>query len=158
MSTKRIDSAKLFTSASTPWLKANAYEDIPGAVCAAAEPLAVLHMLGILDCESEPELTDLMKKHLTACLQPGVCIDDISKGLRLSSTSKNTWPSKSVLTLYVAETVLVMNVPSSLISETIGWAQVSAAKSTISDQIIADTREVIGAPYYPRIVTAVLWL
>ena len=160
--TKMIDkcanSTKLFVSDSTPWLKANAYEDINGAVCAAAEPLAVLHMLGVLDVHTQPELTSLIRKHLEACLQPGVCIDDISNGLRLSSTSKNTWPSKSVLTLYTAETILNMNIPGSLIDETIGWAQVSASKSTISDQIISDTREVIGAPYYPRIVTAVLWL
>lgn len=99
-----------------------------------------------------------MKRHLTACLKPGVCIDALSGGLRLSSTSRNTWPSKSVLTLYVAETVLGMSIPPSLISETIGWAQVSAASQTIADQIHCDTRQVVGAPCYPRIVTAVLWL
>lgn len=153
-----ISSASFFESADHPWLKANAYSDIPGAVCAAAEPLAIPYALGILDLAKEPELFDLMHKHLSACLQTGVCIDSVSGGLRLSSTSTNTWPSKSALTVYVAIKALNMPLPRSVIDEMIGWTTESASACTVSDQINCETREVIGAPYYPRIVTGILLL
>lgn len=151
-------SAVLFQSEDHPWLKANAYREIPGAVAAAAEPLAVPAMLGALGEEEEPTLFALLRQHSTACLQPGVCIDAVSGGLRLSSTSRNTWPSKAVLTLYAMETVLGLAVPAGVTQEVIGWAQKSAREVTIADQILCDTRQVVGGPYYPRIVTAALWL
>ncbi len=141
-----------------PWLKANAYLDIPGAVAAAAEPLAVPHMLGVLDEKDEPLLFAELRAHSTACLQSGVCRDAATGGLRLSSTSRNTWPSKGVLTAFAMETVLGLELPDGMVEELIGWAQKSARETTISDQIHCDTREVVGGLYYPRIVTACLWL
>jgi hypothetical protein len=54
--------------------------------------------------------------------------------------------------------VLGLTLPEGMVDEIIGWAQKSARVHTISDQIHADTREVVGGPYYPRIVTSVLWL
>lgn len=152
------ESSALFRSDSHPWLRANAYQDIPGAVAAAAEPLAVPHMLGVLHEEDEPELICLLRAHSAACLEKGVCWDAASGGLRLSSTSRNTWPSKSVLTIYVLENVLGLTMPEGMVREVINWAQVSARDITIGDQIHCDTRDVVGAPYYPRIVTAALWL
>ena len=151
-------SASLFQNADSDLLKANAYQEIPGAVSAAAEPLAVPYMLGVLRENEEPLLFKLLRAHCKACLQPGVCTDAVSGGLRLSSTSRNTWPSKSVLTTYVMEKVLGLTLPQGMVDEIIGWAQVSAREVTISDQILCDTRQIIGAPYYPRIVTAALWL
>ncbi len=152
------DSVKFFQSDAQPWLKANAYKEIPGAVAAAAEPLAVPHMLGVLGEEDEPTLFAALRAHSTACLQDGVCRDAATGGLRLSSTSRNTWPSKGVLTAFAMETVLGLELPEGMVDEIIGWAQKSARVHTISDQIHADTREVVGGPYYPRIVTSVLWL
>ena len=84
--------------------------------------------------------------------------DAATGGLRLSSTSRNTWPSKGVLTAFAMETVLGLELPDGMVEELIGWAQKSAREHTISDQINADTREVVGGLYYPRIVTACLWL
>lgn len=150
-------SIKLFQKADSPILKANVYQDIEGAVIAAAEAMAVPHMLHVLSEAEEPELFEAMRAHTNACLQPGVCIDPASGGLRLSSTSKNTWPSKSVLTIYVMEEVLGLAVPKEVVREVIGWAQVSAKETTIADQIMSDTKTVVGAVYYPRIVTAALW-
>jgi hypothetical protein len=115
-------------------------------------------MLGVMDENGEPELVALLRDHSIACLQKGVCWDAVSGGLRLSSTSRNTWPSKSVLTVYAMERVLGLTVPEGMVQEIINWAQISAREKTICDQILCDSREAIGAPYYPRIVTAALWL
>ena len=101
---------------------------------------------------------DLLRKHANACLQNGVCIDEQTGGLRLSSTSRNTWVSKVILTIFAMEQVLSIDLPSSLVREVIHWVQVSARETTISDQILCDTRQVVGGPYYPRIVTSALWL
>lgn len=158
MHSKCISSSSLFENDENSWLKANAYKDIPGAVIAAIEPLAIPYTLGILNINTEPSLIELTKKHLAACMQKGVCIDSVSGNLRLSSTSTNTWPSKSVLTVFVANKVLDTEIPQSIVEGIIDWAQVSASKTTISDQINSETLEVVGAPYYPRIVTAYLWI
>ena len=152
------NSVGLFQSESHPCLKANAYKDIPGAVSAAAEALAVPHMLGVLNADTDPLLTKVVRDHSIACLKKGVCWDAVSGGLRLSSTSRNTWPSKSVLTIYAMENVLGLTMPEGLVQEVINWAQVSARALTIGDQVHCDTRDVVGAPYYPRICTAALWL
>ena len=55
------------------------------------------------------------------------------------------------------EEVLGLAVPKEVVREVIGWAQVSAKETTIADQIMSDTKAVVGAVYYPRIVTAALW-
>lgn len=151
-------SSRLFQTEGSDLLKANAYQAIPGAVSAAAEPLSVPYMLGVLDEKDEPLLFELLRAHCKACLQPGVCTDAVSGGLRLSSTSRNTWPSKAVLTAYAMEQALGLTLPQGMVEEIIGWAQVSAREVTISDQVLCDTRQVVGGPYYPRIVTAALWL
>ncbi|MBQ2956592.1 MAG: hypothetical protein IJE08_09045 [Clostridia bacterium] len=151
-------SVKLFRTDAQPWLKANAYRDLPGAVSAAAEPLSVPHMLGALDENTDPVLTALLREHSLACLEKGVCRDAESGGLRLSSTSRNTWTSKVVLTLYAIERVLGLELPEGMAQETINWGHVSARETTVSDQIYADTRQVLGGLYYPRIVTTSLWL
>ena len=88
----------------------------------------------------------------------GVCWNAVSGGLRLSSTSRNTWPSKAVLTIYAMERVLGLTMPEGMVQEVINWAQVSARTNTIGDQIHCDTRDLVGGPYYPRTVTAALWL
>src|SRR5690606_33017773 len=39
-------------------------------------------------------LLDQLSRHLTGILRPGICIDAISGGWKMSSTSTNTWFSK----------------------------------------------------------------
>lgn len=46
----------------------------------------------------------------------------------------------------------------SVLPELAGWLQVSAAKTTISDQINTSSRKQIGGAYYPRLVTLALLL
>lgn len=152
------NSVRLFQDSDNAWLKANAYRDLPGAVAAAAEALVIPYLLGVLRKEEEPELFDGLYRHEMACLRPGVCIDEATGGLRLSSTSTNTWTSKVVLTLYAMEEILKMEVPECVERELLGWAQVSAVDCTVSDQIRSDSRTAIGGHYYPRIVTAASWL
>ena len=148
----------LFRREDTAVLKANIYQDISGAVIAAAEAMAVPNFLHVLSETEEKELFEVMRLHTKACLQPGICIDEKSGGLRLSSTSKNTWPSKGILTIYVMEEVLGVDVPKEVVENVFTWAQIRAKNTTIADQIMSDTGEVVGAVYYPRIVTSALWI
>jgi hypothetical protein len=45
-----------------------------------------------------------------------------------------------------------------ILRELAHWAAISAMATTISDQIQSDTRTVVGASYYPRAITASLWV
>ena len=151
-------SVGMFRTDTQSWLKANAYRELPGAVSAAAEPLAVPHMLGVLDENTDPALTALLKEHSLACLQKGVCLDAQTGGLRLSSTSRNTWTSKVILTIYAMEKALGLTMPEGVVQEVVNWGHISARQSTIADQVHCDIRKAIGGVYYPRIVTSCLWL
>lgn len=151
-------SVSLFRSDKYPWLRANAYRDLPGAVSAAAEPLAVPHMLGVLNADTDPMLTEILTAHSIECLKTGVCRDEATGGLRLSSTSRNTWTSKVILTIYAMENVLHLTLPEGMVQEVVNWGHVSAREATIADQIHCDVRRAIGGVYYPRIVTSCLWL
>ena len=144
MLSKCRESEKMFESGENTWMRANLYTDVQSAVSAVTEPLALPYMLGILTKQEEPVLFEILYSHSIACLQDGICIDHETGGLRLSSSSNITWTSKTVLTLYAMETVLGLSLPESLSEELIKWAQVSARDTTISDQILSDTRAVIG--------------
>ncbi|MCQ2770218.1 MAG: glycoside hydrolase family 52 protein [Clostridia bacterium] len=139
-------------------LKSNAYRKHDGKIAAAVEPLAIPYVLGVLNANDEPLLFEILKTHINECLKPGICLDALSGGLRLSSTSRNTWVSKTILTAYVIETVLNIKLPETVIPEIVGWTQNSAKIATVADQILCDTRQMVGGPYYPRIVTSALWL
>lgn len=150
--------AAQFQSETHPWLKANALRDVPGAVSAAIEPLTVPFLLGALRECDEPQLFDLLRCHGLACLQEGVCLDAVSGGLRLSSNSCNAWTSKVMLTLYAMENALHIPVPASVEQELVGWMQQVAKEVTVSDQINVRDRSIIGGLYYPRAVTAAVWM
>ncbi|MBN8217823.1 MAG: hypothetical protein J0L75_14360 [Spirochaetes bacterium] len=143
-------------------LPANLYSQSESRVAAAVEGLAVPLFLGLKKAiTAHPGLVEKLKRHLHTCLVPGQCIDAATGGLRLSSTSPNTWPSKGILVLYVMENLFSMDLKGrygSLLPELVAWCQVSAKDVTVSDQILSDTRKTKGAHYYPRIVTAALWL
>ena len=149
-------SAERFRSASLPWLSANVYMDLESAVAAAVEPLGIPKWLGVLSEEDEPLLVSMMREHISACIVKGVCIDSVSGGLRLSSTSRNTWLSKVMLVIYVMENVLGVEVPSDMENRLIDWCQISCKDCTISDQLFCDTQEIIGGPYYPRMAISAI--
>jgi len=126
-------------------------------VLAALEPLAVPLFCGMEnDLQRFPTLIEVLRTHGRNCLKPGVCLDAKTGGVRLSSLSENTWPSKVALTLAVLQWLEkrpIDQLAPTAIPEFARWLQVSAAKTTISDQINAATHQQIGGAYYPRLVT-----
>ena len=80
-------------------------------------------------------------------------------GLKLSSTSHNTWTSKVTLCLYVLQEVLGIDITrGGWLEELRRWYQEYAKDTTISDQIMIDRRQVVGGCYYPRVAVAALFL
>lgn len=126
-------------------------------VIAALDPLAVPLFCGMEnDLRRFPALNAALLAHGRSCLKPGVCLDAATGGLRLSSLSENTWPSKVALTLAVLqwlENRPLDQVAPTALPEMARWMQVSAAQTTVSDQINAASRKQIGGAYYPRLVT-----
>lgn len=100
-----------------------------------------------------------LDRHLEAVLVQGVCLFE-DGGWKISSTSNNSWLSKIYLSQFIARQILGLE-----------WNQAGrdADKAHVewlthpehsiwswSDQIISG--EIIGSKYYPRGVTAILWL
>ncbi len=140
---------------------ANLFAASDSRVIAALEPLAIPAYCNLRHYFAEfPDLMNALKEHARACLQSGQCLDAETGGLRLSSTSENTWPSKTILIAYVLEEILEIPLAEfpSVMPELLQWLQVSSAERTVCDQIDARTRSVVGATYYPRAVAAALWL
>lgn len=100
-----------------------------------------------------------LDKHLQAVLKPGICLFE-DGGWKISSTSNNSWLSKIYLSQFIARNILGLE-----------WDEHGAAADRAhvawlthpqlsifswSDQIISG--EITGSKYYPRGVTAILWL
>jgi hypothetical protein len=102
---------------------------------------------------------EVLKQHLTNVLQPGVCLFE-DGGWKLSSTSNNSWLSKIYLCQFIARQILGLpwdeqgqaadaaHVDWLLAPENAYWSW--------SDQMLAGVA--CGSKYYPRGVTAILWL
>ncbi len=138
----------------------NLLEGGESMVFAALDPLAVPIYCGLgADLRRYPGVLGCLVAHARSCLQPGICLDAKSGGLRLSSTSENTWPSKIALCL--ASLAWLVDAPATGLAPTaweqfVRWLQVSSARQTVSDQINVETGVPLGGAYYPRLVTA--WL
>ena len=128
---------------------------VPALVSAAIEPLAVALDLGLGErLRADRTLHAVLQRHARTSL--AACVDPQHGGLRLSSTSANTWPSKAALVLAVAERqlgiVLAQEFPGAWPGVT-AWMQRLAADTTCADQIDIAKQTVVGATYYPRMVT-----
>lgn len=107
-------------------------------------------------------LLDLLRRHLRNALQRGVCLDQTTGGWKISSTSTNTWFSKVAIAQHVARKLF----PDTLSDEAraadrvhAGWQQQpGCGVSAMCDQIHSHTGITCGSRYYPRGVTACLWL
>jgi hypothetical protein len=100
-------------------------------------------------------LLDALERHLRRVLAPDLCLFS-DGGWKLSSTSDNSWLSKIFLCQVVAERVFgVCPAPESHAAHA-RWQQIGARDFAMSDQCVAGIAE--GSKYYPRCVTAVLWL
>lgn len=102
---------------------------------------------------------EALHTHLKKVLVPGVCLFE-DGGWKLSSTSSNSWLSKIYLSQFIAREVMGLE-----------WDGQGAAADAAhvdwllhpelsywcwSDQILAGN--IVGSKYYPRGVTAILWL
>jgi len=127
-------------------------------VAAALDPIAVPLFCGLGEEMSKgyPELVDQLRQHARTCMTPGQCLDPATGGMRLTSSTDKTWPSKVALTLSVIswlEQKPSRDLLPTVLTELASWLQVSAAKTTISDQVNTSTRRQIGGAYYPRLVS-----
>jgi hypothetical protein len=101
------------------------------------------------------ELLDVLERHVRRVLAPGLCLFP-DGGWKLSSTSDNSWLSKIFLCQVVAQRVFgVCPAPESHAAHA-RWQQIGARDFAMSDQCVAGVAE--GSKYYPRCVTASLWL
>jgi len=106
-------------------------------------------------------LIRVLRLHLENVLKPGVCIDAVTGGWKLSSTSENTWMSKIAISQYVAEKILHFDFGrqgEQWDAVHAGWQQVGCAEQAATDQIWSNSGKDRGSRLYPRLVTAVLWL
>lgn len=107
-----------------------------------------------------PAFLAQMSQHLKNVLQVGTCIDPVSKGWKLSSTSKNTWFSKIAICQYVVQRMF----PEALSPEAAqadkvhaDWQRGPCGPWAMCDQIHSETGAPMGSRYYPRGVTTWLW-
>ncbi|MBE7210846.1 MAG: beta-xylosidase [Gluconacetobacter diazotrophicus] len=104
-------------------------------------------------------LIKALKKHLTTVLDTGLCITS-DGGWKLDSQSDNTWLSKTFLNEFVGRQVLNLDIRASTDkadAASVSWLTNSTSGVfAFSDQII--NQYAIGSEYYPRGVTAILWL
>ena len=96
-----------------------------------------------------------LKDHLRAVLTPGRCLFP-DGGWKLSSTSNNSWPSKIFICQHVAERVFELPPESGSHAAHASWQQLGCADWAMTDQCFAGIGK--GSKYYPRGVTAFLWL
>ncbi|MCX7027752.1 MAG: xylan 1,4-beta-xylosidase [Spirochaetes bacterium] len=105
------------------------------------------------------ELVRALKRHLDTVLAPGICLDAVSGGWKLSSTSRNTWLSKIFLNEYVAEQVLgISDERTARDSVHAAWLKSGSADFAATDQVDSSTGKDLGSRLYPRLVTSILWL
>lgn len=131
---------------------------IRSAILPAAESLAHAHAW-------DPGLTArdgrfggmvrVLEKHVDSALKNGLC-RFADGGWRLSSTSDNSWPSKIFLAQGVAERVFGHAPDRRADAAHVSWLAPGAAAWGFTDQIRSGRG--IGSKYYPRGVTAILFL
>jgi hypothetical protein len=130
----------------------------------AVEALVYPYIIGDIASISEEgtygDLIRVLKKHTRTVLKPGICIDEVSGGWKLSSTSKNTWNSKIFLCQYVIKEILNMNFEDEEEWDKVHayWQQSSCSLDGATDQVNSDTGTSRGSRLYPRLVTSILWM
>lgn len=101
-------------------------------------------------------LRKTLEQHFDTILKPGICLFP-DGGWKLSSTSRNSWLSKIYLCQFVAETVLGKPIDADADAAHLAWLMDEDNRYFAwSDQMVAGKAH--GSRYYPRGVTAALWL
>ncbi|MBK8804876.1 MAG: hypothetical protein IPN71_22970 [Fibrobacteres bacterium] len=101
------------------------------------------------------EMIRRLERHMDASLQGGLC-RFTDGGWRLSSTSDNSWLSKIFLAQTVSERVFGNSRDPRADTAHVRWLAPGSASTGFTDQIIEGKG--IGSRYYPRGVTAILFL
>ncbi len=100
-----------------------------------------------------------MRRHLGAVLDSGACVT-ADGGWKLDSRSDNTWLSKTYLNEFIGRHILGLDLARSTAradAAAVRWLTGPAsARLAWSDQFVDGAA--IGSEYYPRGVTAILWL
>lgn len=131
------------------------------AIIPAIEGLLYPHVMGLLESVSPDgehgELVRTLRRHLEAVLKPGLCLFP-DGGWKLSSSSDNSWMSKIALCQHVARVVLKVEQPDGAVHDEahVRWQIEGSGYWAFSDQMSHGTP--VGSRYYPRGVTAILWL
>jgi hypothetical protein len=100
-----------------------------------------------------------LRHHLRSVLKQGVCIDDVSGGWKMSSTSTNTWLSKIFLSQCVAEKALGVILLAEYDAAHSRWQREGDCRDfAFTDQVRSTDGGDLGSRYYPRGVTGILWL
>jgi xylan 1,4-beta-xylosidase len=137
-----------------------------GAIIPMVEGLAVPLQMGLtnaVDRTGGPyaAMLQALSNHLTAVLVSGRCLDATSGGWKLSSSSVNTWESKTYLCQYVAEKVLGItnnNVDGAIDQIHATFQMTEAPYEGWSDQLQSTgSGAALGSLHYPRGVTSALW-
>ncbi|WP_437806137.1 glycoside hydrolase family 52 protein [Sorangium sp. So ce1078] len=131
------------------------------AIIPAIEGLLYPHAMGLLDegaAEGEHgELVRALRRHFQAILKPGLCLFP-EGGWKLSSSSDNSWASKIALCQHIARAILKADLPDAERHEEahVRWQIEGSGYWAYSDQMQRGVP--VGSRYYPRGVTAILWL
>ncbi|KQO04644.1 glycoside hydrolase family 52 protein [Paenibacillus sp. Leaf72] len=100
-----------------------------------------------------------LHRHLTTVLVPGVCLFE-DGAWKLSSTSNNSWLSKIYLCQFIAREIMKMPWEENgklADSAHVAWLlHPELSYWCWSDQVLSG--QIVGSKYYPRGVTAILWL
>ena len=139
------------------------FEGHDAPIIPAIEGLVFPHVAG---CEAATaadgpyaKLIEVLSRHIDRAVQPGVCLFD-DGGWKLSSTSINSWLSKIYLCQYVYREVLGKpwdGAGQASDAAHVQWLQHERLSYWAwSDQMHAGKAQ--GSLYYPRGVTAALWL
>lgn len=108
--------------------------------------------------ESGPygHLINALKTHYKTVLNSGRCLFE-DKGWRLSSTSDNSWLSKSYLCQFITEKIFGFGADTAADKAHLSWLLDSEnSYFAWSDQM--RNGKICGSRYYPRGVTSILWL
>jgi hypothetical protein len=129
----------------------------------AIEALVYPHLLGDSEAVSPfgpfGELIANLRSHFKSVLVSGICVDSESGGLKLSSSSTNTWMSKIFLAQYVAEAVLAMPLSPAFDAAHARWQREGDCRDyAFTDQVRSSDGKDLGSRFYPRGVTSILWL
>lgn len=106
------------------------------------------------------QMVRMLRDHLDTVLQLGVCLDAVSGGWKLSSTSNNTWQSKVYLSQYVAERILKMTgdrISGPVDAVHASFQVLGVPQSCWSDQLDSSSGRGMGSLHYPRGITSALW-